>query len=136
MVEFQQEATISSSAEESRIPSADAGVNGPAAKSWLTAPVGEIDVLWITAGLGCDGDTISITAATQPSIEELMLGALPGVPKVRLHNPFLDYKNGDDFLENFHRAAEGKLERFILVIEGSIPDETNKPEGYWAGFGT
>ena len=45
MVEFQQEATISSSAEESRIPSADAAVNGPEAKSWLTAPVGEIDVL-------------------------------------------------------------------------------------------
>jgi len=26
-------------------------------------PIGEIDVLWITAGLGCDGDTIAITAA-------------------------------------------------------------------------
>ena len=28
----------------------------------------EIDVLWITAGLGCDGDTIAMTAATQPSL--------------------------------------------------------------------
>jgi homoserine acetyltransferase len=27
--------------------------------------VTEIDVLWITAGLGCDGDTIAMTAATQ-----------------------------------------------------------------------
>jgi hydrogenase small subunit len=120
-----------------RVPTGAVGaVTEPEAKSWLTAPVDEIDVLWITAGLGCDGDTISMTAATQPSIEELIAGALPGVPKVRLHNPFLDYKNGDDFLRIFHRAAEGKLERFILVIEGSIPDETNKPEGYWAGFGT
>ena len=25
---------------------------------------------------------------------------------------------------------------FILVVEGSIPDETNKAEGYWAAFGT
>ena len=25
---------------------------------------------------------------------------------------------------------------FILVVEGSIPDETNKAEGYWATFGT
>ena len=25
---------------------------------------------------------------------------------------------------------------FVLVIEGSIPDETNKAEGYWSGFGT
>ena len=39
-----------------------------------------IDVLWITAGLGCDGDTIAMTAATQPSIEDLILGAIPGIP--------------------------------------------------------
>lgn len=43
-----------------------------------------IDDLWIAAGLGCDGDTIAITAATQPSLEELVLGAIPGIPKVRL----------------------------------------------------
>ena len=34
----------------------------------------EIDVLWITAGLGCDGDTIAMTAATQPSIEDIVTG--------------------------------------------------------------
>ena len=94
-----------------------------------------IDVLWITAGLGCDGDTIAMTAATQPSIEDLVMGALPGIPKVRLHNPCLSYDNGDDFMRHFHRAAAGELDPFLLVIEGSIPDETNKAEGYWAGFG-
>jgi len=96
----------------------------------------EIDILWITAGLGCDGDTIAMTAATQPSIEELLLGALPGLPKVRLHNPVLAYENGDDFLRLFHQAAEGRLDPFLLVVEGSIPDETNKTEGYWAAMGT
>ncbi len=40
-------------------------------------PVTELDVLWITAGLGCDGDTIAMTAATQPSIEDVLLGRLP-----------------------------------------------------------
>ncbi len=64
-----------------------------------------IDVLWITAVLGCDGDTIAITAATQPSLEELVLGAIPGIPKVRIHNPFLSYENGEEFMELFHRAA-------------------------------
>ena len=39
-----------------------------------TAPIQEIDVLWINAGLSCDGDTIAMTAATQPSIEDLVLG--------------------------------------------------------------
>jgi hydrogenase small subunit len=35
----------------------------------------------------------------------------------------------------FHEAAAGRLEPFILVIEGSIPNEKNKAEGCWAGFG-
>jgi hydrogenase small subunit len=99
-------------------------------------PIPELDVLWITAGLGCDGDTIAMTAATQPSIEDLLFGALPWTPKVHLHNPFLASEVGDDFMRRFHLAAEGKSNPFILVVEGSIPDETNKPEGYWASFGT
>jgi hydrogenase small subunit len=97
----------------------------------------EIDVLWLTAGLGCDGDTIAMTAATQPSIEDVLMGALPWIPKVRLHNPFLSMENGDEFLSFFRQSAEGKLDRpFILVVEGSIPNENNKAEGYWASFGT
>ncbi len=51
-------------------------------------PITEIDILWITAGLGCDGDTIAMTAATQPSIEDVVRGAIPWIPKVRLHIPF------------------------------------------------
>ena len=39
-------------------------------------------------------------------------------------------------MERFELAAEGKIDPFILVIEGSIPNETNKAQGYWAGFGT
>ncbi|HYE90137.1 MAG TPA: hydrogenase expression protein HypE [Terriglobales bacterium] len=102
----------------------------------MSTPVPDaIDVLWITAGLGCDGDTIAMTAATHPSLEDLVLGALPGIPRLRLHNPCLSYENGDEFMRIFHRAAAGELDPFILVIEGSIPDETNKAEGYWAGFG-
>jgi hydrogenase small subunit len=100
------------------------------------SPLEKIDVLWITAGLGCDGDTIAMTAATQPSIEDLVLGAFPGVPKVLLHNPCLAYENGDEFMKHFYRGAAGELDPFILVIEGSIPNETIKTEGYWAGFGT
>jgi hydrogenase small subunit len=95
-----------------------------------------MDVLWLTAGLGCDGETISITAATQPSLEELLFGALPWVPRIKLHNPVLAYEVGDDFLAPFHRAAEGKLSPFILIVEGSVPNERNKQEGYWATFGT
>jgi len=77
-----------------------------------------------------------MTAATQPSLEDLVLGALPWIPKVNFHNPFLSYENGDEFVRYFREAAEGRLSPFILVVEGSIPNERNKEEGYWATFGT
>jgi hydrogenase small subunit len=98
--------------------------------------IGEIAVLWLTAGLGCDGDTIAMTAATQPSIEDVLLGAFPGLPGVHLHNPVLATECGDDFLKPWHQAAEGRLDPFLLVVEGSIPNENNKTEGYWAAMGT
>ena len=47
----------------------------------MSQPIGEIDILWITAGLSCDGDTIAMTAATQPSIEDILLGGFPEFPK-------------------------------------------------------
>lgn len=96
----------------------------------------EIDVLWLTAGLGCDGDTIAVTGATQPCIEDLILGAFPWIPKIKFHNPFLAYENGEEFVRAFREAAEGGRGPFVLVVEGSIPNEKNKAEGYWASFGT
>ena len=98
--------------------------------------VSEVHIVWMTAGLGCDGDSVSITAATQPSIEDVLLGAIPGLPKVHLHNPVLAYENGDDFLKYWYMAEKGRLEPFVLVVEGSIPNEKIKKEGYWAALGT
>ena len=98
--------------------------------------IDEVEVLWLNAGLSCDGDTIAMTAATQPSIEESVQGALPWAPRVKLHNAFLAYENGDEFVAAFDKAARGELGPFILVVEGSIPDESTSGEGYWASFGT
>ena len=99
-------------------------------------PIAEIDILWITAGLGCDGETIAMTAATQPSIEDIVRGGLPWIPTVRFHNPVLAFENGEEFLRPFRQAAAGKLSPSILVVEGSIPNENNKDAGYWASLGT
>jgi hydrogenase small subunit len=96
----------------------------------------EVHVVWITAGLGCDGDTISVTAATNPGLEDVLRGGLPGLPKVLFHNPVLAYENGDEFIQIMRDAAAGTLGDFILVVEGSIPNEKNKTEGYWAALGT
>src|SRR5439155_1655889 len=98
--------------------------------------IAEMHIVWLTAGLGCDGDTIAMTAATNPSIEDVLSGALPGLPKVHLHNPVLAYEVGCNFVRILERAASGELGPFILVVEGSIPDERNKAEGYWAAIGT
>ena len=40
--------------------------------------VEEVHILWISEGMSCDGDTVSVTAATQPSIEDVVLGLIPG----------------------------------------------------------
>src|SRR4051812_11760540 len=99
-----------------------------------------VHILWINAGLSCDGDSVSLTAATQPSIEEIVLGALPGLPKVAVHWPLIDFESGpmqgaDPFIEWFYKADRGELDPFVLVVEGSIPNESIKTEGYWCGFG-
>jgi hypothetical protein len=47
-----------------------------------TPTVKEVHIVWITAGLGCDGDSVAITSATQPSVEDVLLGAIPGLLKV------------------------------------------------------
>src|ERR1044071_9720222 len=71
--------------------------------------VKDIHIVWITAGLGCDGDTVSITAATQPSLEDVVMGAIPGLPKVHLHNPVVAYEVGDDFMKYWYQAEQGLI---------------------------
>src|SRR5262245_20892117 len=86
----------------------------------------ELDILWITAGLGCDGESVALSAATQPSVEDIVLGGLPGIPRVKLRNPFYAYENGDEFMRFLEAAASGEMGPFLLVVEGSIPNEALK----------
>ncbi len=48
-------------------------------KAAAPSPVKEVHIVWLTAGLSCDGDSVSVTAAEQPSIEDVILGAIPGL---------------------------------------------------------
>ena len=114
-----------------------ANESAPYGRSTQKAPaIKDVHILWITAGLGCDGDSVSITAATQPSIEDVLRGAIPGLPKVHLHNPVLAYEVGDEFMKYWYQAEQGLIDPFVLVVEGSIPNEKIKSEGYWAAMGT
>src|SRR5579875_1028510 len=99
--------------------------------------VEEVHVLWISEGMSCDGDTISITAASQPAIEDVLLGAIPGLPKVNLHNKVLSPTlGGEEYMKPFREAAAGTLGLpYVVVIEGSIPNEKINGDGYWTSFG-
>ena len=94
-----------------------------------TGGVEEVHVLWISEGMSCDGDTISITAASQPSIEEVLLGSIPGLPKVHLHNKVVSPTlGGEEFLKPFRQAldASGMIGRLLtrpvlaLIEAGAI----------------
>ena len=103
----------------------------------IAPAVEEVHILWISEGMSCDGDTISITAAGQPGIEDVLLGAIPGLPKVHLHNKVLSPTlGGEEFLKPFRDALVDELDApFVLVIEGSIPNEKINGDGYWSSFG-
>ncbi len=92
-------------------------------------------VIWMTTGLSCDGDSVAMTAATNPSLEDIVNQVIPGMPKVVVHNPVLAYENGEDFMRAWYDAEEGKLDPFILVLEGSVPNEELSGEGHWAAIG-
>ena len=94
-----------------------------------------VHVLWLTSGLGCDGDSVAMTAARNPSFEDLIRGCYPGAPAVIMYNPLLAYETGDEFMRAWFDAAVGRLDPFILVLEGSVPNEDISGEGYWATMG-
>ena len=104
------------------------------------APQGPIKVVhafWL-AGMSCDGCSISVTGATNPSVEQLLTGSISGLPTVVLHHPVLSVEAGQEFIEPFDRAAEGKLDApYVVIYEGSIADEriAAATNGYFSAMG-
>jgi len=101
------------------------------------APLDEVHVFWL-AGMSCDGCSISVTGATAPSVEDLLTGRIPGLPRVVLHHPVLSVAAGADFIQPFRDAVNGELGvPYVIVLEGSIPDDQALPEngGYYSAMG-
>ncbi len=92
-------------------------------------------MIWMTTGLGCDGDSVAMTSAVNPSLEDIITQAIPGMPKVVVHNPVLAYENGSEFMEAWWQAEKGELDPFVLIVEGSVPNENLSGEGYLAAMG-
>lgn len=100
-------------------------------------PFEQVHVFWL-AGMSCDGCTIAVVGATQPSVESLLTGSLPGVPQVILHHTAVNVEAGEPFVEALRRAWRGELGApYVVVYEGSVADETRAGPhgGYWAALG-
>jgi hydrogenase small subunit len=92
-------------------------------------------VIWLTTGLSCEGDSVALTGATNPSLEDIITGAIPGMPRVVVHNTVLAVEQGQEFMQAWYDAEDGKLDPFVLVLEGSVPNEKINGDGYWTGMG-
>ncbi len=102
----------------------------------LTRPLEKVYAFWL-AGMSCDGCSISVTGASDPSVEDLLLGTIPGVPRVILYHPVLNGEAGEEFIHNFELAAQGKLDApYVVILEGSaVDDSLIDGAGYWVGLG-
>ena len=86
-------------------------------------PLERVYVFWL-AGMSCDGCTVSVSGATEPALEDLLTGSIPGVPLVVLHHTVLTLESGDHFTQSLVNAVEGKLDApYVVAYEGSIADE-------------
>ena len=96
-----------------------------------------VHVFWLS-GMSCDGCSVAMLGAISPRLEELTLGLIPRVPRVVMHHSMLDEDSGADFMQPFHAAADGTLgERYVVVVEGSIPDDQSlSGPGQYAAMGT
>src|SRR5438128_7540532 len=94
-----------------------------------------LHLIWI-AGASCDGCTMAVLGAAQPGIEALLLGQVPDAPQVTLVHPALALESGDAYRAQLERAADGSLRPFILVLEGSVLDESLAGQGSFSRLGT
>jgi hydrogenase small subunit len=100
-------------------------------------PLEKVHAFWF-AGMSCDGCSVSVTGATSPSVESLVLGAHPGAPRVILHHPVLNVESGANYMRPHEMALSGELDGpYVIILEGSIADETRAAAdgGYWSGQG-
>jgi hydrogenase small subunit len=100
-------------------------------------PITEVHAFWL-AGMSCDGCSIAAVGAQNPTVEQLLTAAIPGLPKVVLHHPVLSVTAGKEFMKAHHLAKAGKLGApYVILYEGSVADEriAGALGGYWSAMG-
>ncbi|MDP9386881.1 MAG: hydrogenase expression protein HypE [Actinomycetota bacterium] len=98
-------------------------------------PLAKVYLIWLP-GASCEGCTVAVVGATHPRIEQLLTGAIPGLPRVELVHTVLATESGAEWTENLWMAERGELDApHILTCEGSVMDESRAGDGHWLGLG-
>ncbi len=110
------------------------GAVEPADPSAL-GPLRKVYLIWL-GGASCEGCTVSMAGATHPRLEQLLAGAIPGLPRVELVHCLLSTESGAAFTANLLMAEAGELDApYILTWEGSVLDESTAGSGSWSSLG-
>jgi hydrogenase small subunit len=78
---------------------------------------------------------MAVLGAADPGIEDLLLGRVPDAPRVTLLHSVLALESGDAYRAQLERAAAGRLAPFILILEGSVLDESLAGSGSFSRLG-
>ncbi|MFN3805420.1 MAG: hyaluronate lyase, partial [Pyrobaculum sp.] len=88
-----------------------------------TVAKGEVNIVWFEAQ-DCAGNTTAIIQAVNPDLVEVLGGFShvvgPGTVKLLFHETIMP-EWGEAALDILRAAIEGKLDPFVLVLEGSLP---------------
>jgi hydrogenase small subunit len=96
-----------------------------------------INLIWLQ-GQGCTGDTVALISARNPSLVDVITGVLPEISGINIaFHPTIMAPWGEQALSPLDAAKQGKLDPFVLVLEGAVPDENiaKKTGGYFCGIG-
>jgi hypothetical protein len=92
-------------------------------------------VLWMTVGLSCEGDSVAMTSATSPSLEDIITGAIPGMPKVVVPQPGPRLRVRRRLRPGLVRRRAGQARPLRPRSRGLARQREINGDGYWTGFG-
>lgn len=96
-----------------------------------------INLIWLQ-GSGCTGDTVALISARDPSLVDVMTGVLPEVEGINIaFHPTIMVPHGEHAMSALDDAKAGKLDPFVLVLEGAVPDEkiAKRTGGFFCAIG-
>ncbi len=98
----------------------------------------KINLIWLQ-GQGCTGCTVSLTGGTHPNVVDVLTGFMPQIEGISLvYHPTLMATWGEEASQVLKDAGNGRYDPFVLIVEGSVPDEKkacSEGDGYYCSIG-